>query len=140
MQPVGQPSHQRLLAHLAWPHTGQAAPRAGAAAAAPVLAAAPSTPAATQEGLRVPQQVLRKRDFESELLDRLLNGAAVQPPPPPAPPGARPAPLSRRRHVLVPLCARQGRARLCTELGVLDCRRCRVTLADPLADWQLPNL
>ena len=35
-------------------------------------------------------QVLRKRDFESELLDRLLNGANMPPlPPQPAPPGAR---------------------------------------------------
>ena len=73
MQPVGQLSHQRLLPQPARPQPGQVATRVGAAIAAPVLAPPPPAPAAAQEGVRVPQQVLRKRDFESELLDRLLN-------------------------------------------------------------------
>lgn len=87
VQPVGQLSHQRPLAQPARPQSGQVAPRTGIVTAAPGLAPPPSAPAAAQEGLRVPQQVLRKRDFESELLDRLLNSAAVQPPAPPALPG-----------------------------------------------------
>lgn len=52
------------------------------AAAVPAMQQAAPVPAGD---VRVPQQVLRKRDFESELLDRLLNGLVQPPPTSPAP-------------------------------------------------------